>query len=171
MENKTREKSPIRHKFNWLDALIIILALCLIVFTVLKLFPDAKDVALVENKQVKIEYTVQIDKLDNGIDLQLVSGDPVINIESKSNIGSLSANSMTYQYQDYVYNEQSGGIEIVNSDNYMTGYLTIVADALDTEYGYYVNGTRIAVESKLNLRISGLEAVGKCISVEVVSEQ
>ena len=171
MENKIRERSPVRHKFNWLDAFIIVIALGLIVFTVLKLFPDASDVSIMEDKKVQIEYTVQIDKLDNGIDLQLVSGNPVVNIESKSNIGQLSANSMTYQYQEYVYNEQSGGIEIVNSENYMTGYLTIVAEAVDTEYGYYVNGTRIAVESILNLRIAGLEAVGKCISVEVIAEQ
>lgn len=169
MDGKMREKNSQRHRFNWLDALILLALVFLAALAVIKFIPGGTDVSLTNEKKVTIEYTVQIDKLDTDLSLALKSGDAVVDIDSKVNVGMLASIPLSSAYQESIYNEQSGGMEIVNSEKYMTVYLTVVADAVETEYGYYVNNTRIAVESEMSLRIAGLEAEGKCISIKVNS--
>ena len=119
------------------------------------------------DKKVTVEITIQIDKLSNDIDIDLASGDEVLDVVSKEKLGVLSSNPMIVPFQENIPNEVSGGIEVVYSDSYSSVYLTIVAEADESEYGYFVNNSRVAVGKEYEIRISGLEAVGTCISVEL----
>ncbi len=153
-------------KFNWIDLLIIILIGALGIMLFLNFLPSDNNAGY-GDKKVTVEFTVQIDKLTNDLDLQLKTGDEVTDMHSKEKIGTLSANPMIAPFQENVFNEKSEAIEIINSDTYSTAYLTVIAEAVETEYGYYVNNVRIAVGSDYSLRISGLEATGSCIGIEV----
>lgn len=155
-----------KHRFNWVDLLILILAVGIAVMIVLNFLPDENQIGY-GDKTVTVEFTIQIDKLNNDLDIELASGDEVTEMSSKEKIGVLSSNPMIVAYPENVFNENSEAIEIVYSDTYSTVYLTIVAEAVETDYGYYVNNVRIAVGSDYDLRISGLEATGSCISVEL----
>jgi len=170
MDIKERQKSAQKHRINWLDIGIFVIAIALIVFLIVKYFSGGDVIQSASGKEVIIEYTVQIEKLSTDLTLSLDSGSAVVDMDSKVNLGKLAANAMFSAYQENVYNEQSGGIEVVNSDKYVTAYITIIAEATENDYGFYVNNTRIAVESMLNLRIEGLEAQGKCIGLEVKAE-
>ena len=168
MDTHDRQRVVQKHRINWLDIGVVVIALVLLAFLIMKYFSTGDNKPIADNR-VTIEFTVQIDKLDSDVALSLVSGDGVVDMNSKVSIGSLAANPMITAYQENVYNEQSGGIEIVNSEKYVTVYLTVSAEADESEYGYYVNGVRISVESMMALRISGLEAEGKCIGIDIKS--
>lgn len=168
MDTNDRQKVAWNHRVNWLDIGIAVLAIVLAAFLVVKYFSAGGNRPVADGK-VTIEYTVQIDKLDADVSLSLAGGDSVVDMESKVSLGELAANPMITAYQENIYNEQSGGIEIVNSEKYVTVYLTVSAVADESAYGYYVNGVRIAVESMMDIRIAGLEAEGKCIGIEIKS--
>jgi len=174
METRERQKKIHRHRINWLDIGLLLLLLIFAASFIVKYFPNNSGAQMPVsdgNGKVTIEYTVQIDKLPSDLVLALKTGEAVIDIDSKMNIGILSSLPMLTSYQENVYNEQSGGIEIVSSDKYATAYLTVTAEATENNYGYYVNGKRIAVGSWMNIRTADLEAAGKCIGLEVRAEQ
>ena len=152
-------------KFNWIDVLVLILAAALVVMFVLDFLPDENQ-AVYGDKKVTLELTIQIDKLSNDIEIDLASGDEVLDVVSKKKLGVLASNPMIVPFQENIPSENSGGIEVVYSDIYSSVYLTVVAEADETAYGYFVNGSRIAVGKEYEIRIAGLEAVGACISVQ-----
>lgn len=153
-------------KFNWIDVLVLVLTAALVLMFVLEFLPNENQV-IYGDKKVTVEITIQIDKLSNDIDIDLASGDEVLDVVSKEKLGVLASNPMIVPFQENIPNENSGGIEVVYSDSYSSVYLTIVAEADETEYGYFVNNSRVAVGREYEIRISGLEAVGTCISVEL----
>lgn len=152
-------------KLNWIDILVLVLAAALIIMFVLNFLPG-EDQVVYGDKKVTVELTIQIDKLSNDIDIDLASGDEVLDVVSKEKLGVLASNPMIVPFQENIPNENSGGIEVVYSDSYSSVYLTIVTEADETEYGYFVNNSRIAVGKEYEIRLAGLEAVGTCISVE-----
>jgi hypothetical protein len=156
----------VKVKFNWIDVIVLVLAAALILMFVLDFLPNENKIIYVD-KKVTVEITIQIDKLSNDIDIDLASGDEVLDVVSKEKLGVLSSNPMIVPFQENIPNEVSGGIEVVYSDSYSSVYLTIVAEADESEYGYFVNNSRVAVGKEYEIRISGLEAVGTCISVEL----
>jgi hypothetical protein len=156
----------VKVKFNWIDVIVLVLAAALILMFVLDFLPNENKI-IYGDKKVTVEITIQIDKLSNDIDIDLASGDEVLDVVSKEKLGVLSSNPMIVPFQENIPNEVSGGIEVVYSDSYSSVYLTIVAEADESEYGYFVNNSRVAVGKEYEIRISGLEAVGTCISVEL----
>ncbi len=159
-------KSKKRHRLNWIDFLIfiIILAVGVVIFT--DFIPNESTHGLNE-KTVRLEYTIQIDKLSSELDLTFSVGQPVSEIKSKEKIGDISVNPLVVAYQENVFNEDGEAIEIVQSDAYRTLQITLIAEAVETQYGYYVNNVRIAVGKDYSLRVAGLEADGTCIGIEV----
>lgn len=153
-------------RFNWIDVLVLVLSAVLVVMLVLNFLPSENQ-ALYGDKKVTVELTIQIDKLSNDVSVELASGDEVLDVITKGKLGVLASNPMIVPFQENIPNENSGGIEIVYSDTYSSVYLTIVTEADATEYGYFVNNSRIAVGKEYEIRIAGLEAVGTCISVEL----
>lgn len=170
MEINERQSNVQRHRINWLDIGIVIVLIALAIFLILNYFPSGSSNHTLSDKKVTIEYTVRIDKLPSDLTLSLESGNAIVDIDTKASLGTLAANAMISPYQENVYNEQSGGIEAVNSDKYVTAYVTVIAEATENDYGFYIDNTRIAVEADLNLRIKGLEACGRCIGIEIKSE-
>jgi hypothetical protein len=156
----------VKVKFNWIDVIVLVLAAALILMFVLDFLPNENKI-IYGDKKVTVEITIQIDKLSNDIDIDLASGDEVLAVVSKEKLGVLSSSPMIVPFQENIPNEVSGGIEVVYSDSYSSVYLTIVAEADESEYGYFVNNSRVAVGKEYEIRISGLEAVGTCISVEL----
>lgn len=152
-------------KFNWIDVLVLVLAVALVLMFVLDFLPDENQI-IYGDKKVTVEITIQIDKLSNDVDIDLAIGDEVLDVVSKEKLGVLASNPMIVPFQENIPNENSGGIEVVYSDSYSSVYLTIVAESDETEYGYFVNNSRVAVGKEYEIRISGLEAVGTCISVQ-----
>ncbi len=169
--NQPKSTKKTGFRLNWMDVLVILLIILAIVALVIRYWPGENGIGFLSGKKVMIEYTVQIDKISNQINLSMRSGDEAVDLDSKESIGTLSSNPMIVAYQENVFNEQSGGIEIVTSENYSTVYLTIVAEAIEHDTGYYVNGVRIAVGAEYNLRLTGIEANGSCISIEFIDSQ
>lgn len=168
-QSKSTKKKNIR--LNWMDLLVFLLIVASVIALVIRYWPGENGINFLSGKKVMIEYTVQIDKVSNQINLSLRSGDEAVDLESKESIGTLASNPMIVAYQETVFNEQSVGIEIVNSENYSTVYLTIVAEAIEHDTGYYVNGVRIAVGAEYSLRLTGIEAKGNCIGIEFIDGQ
>ncbi len=165
-ENKIRK----RHVFNWVDLLILLLAVALAGMVILNLVKTDNRAGF-GDKVVKLEYVIRIDKISEDLNLQLNTGDSVTEMTSKNKIGVLSSNASLTAYQENIFNEKTNAIEIFTSDNFLTAHLTVSAEAVETEYGYYINGVRIAVGKDYSLRISGLEATGSCVGIEVKEDQ
>lgn len=152
-------------KFNWIDVLVLVLAVALVLMFVLNFLPGENQ-AVYGDKKATVELTIQIDKLLNDVEIDLASGDEVLDVGAKEKLGVLASNPMIVPFQENIPSENVGGIEVVYSESYSSVYLTIVAEADETEYGYFVNNSRIAVGKEYEIRVAGLEAVGTCISVQ-----
>ncbi len=172
MENSMeRTKKTFSHRLNWIDVLMIVFVVLLVVFIAIKYYSDNGDIQTFTGNTVRIEYTVQIYKVGNDVNIVLNSGDEVFDMQSKVNVGVLASHIVTAYKENVLVGDQSEIYEIIYSDYYSTIELKIVAEAEETDHGFYVNGTRIAVESLIDLRIAGLEAQGKCISIEIYDQQ
>ncbi len=159
-----------RHVFNWVDLLILLLIAALALMVFLSFVPD-DSLSGYGGKKVELEFVIQIDKLSNDIELNMNVNDSVTDMESKEKLGVLSESVMVVAYQENVFNENGEAMEIVNSETHSTVYLTVKAEAVETQNGYYVNNVRVAVGKEYSLRIAGLEATGSCISILVGGEQ
>ena len=51
-------------KFNWIDVLVLVLAVALVLMFVLDFLPDENQI-IYGDKKVTVEITIQIDKLSN----------------------------------------------------------------------------------------------------------
>ena len=160
------KSNSVKFRFNWIDLLVLILIAATVLMFVLDFLPGRNQIVL-GDKKVQIEITLQIDKLSNSVEVDLASGDEVLDVLTKEKLGVLATNPMVVPYQENVPNKNSGGIEVVYSENYSSVYLTVTAEADETDYGYFVNNSRIAVGKDYQIRISGLEAVGTCIGIEL----
>lgn len=159
-----------RRSFNFIDVILILLAL-LIVLTVVNIFSPM----LVFNKlrndlQTTIQYTLEVKGVDNEFINKINENDTVVDTVSKYSLGSVTAVDYNMQYLELEYDEaQRAGVMAVHPDKYNV-IITITASAAYNEgKGYSVNGHRIAVGEMMSVRFPDYVCEGYCIGLSVIS--
>lgn len=155
-------------RFNFIDVLLIIIALLVVVTIIYVLLPTSWINNLLADDTVSIEYTIEIQGVDEALLKNIKEQDAVIDSVSKSELGTVTAVDYNTHYTTLQYDEsnQSGVLSVV--PNRYNVIITISADAdFISGEGYSVNGTRIAVGEKIYVRFPNAAFESYCISVPV----
>lgn len=154
--------------FNLIDVLLIALVLVIIASLVYVFLPSSWLRSVLADEKVDIQYTVEIQGVDESFLENIKENDVVIDSVSKGNIGTVTAIDYSTQNKRLEYNEttQSGVLAVVPEKYDMLITITVKAEYTEGE-GYTVGGTRIAVGELMNLRFPNFTSQGYCISVPV----
>lgn len=164
--NKSTKKKSKKGRFNFIDFLLIIIALLLVAGIVHVFIPKTLIGRVTADKTYDIQYTLELTGIDEAYVNKIAENDTVIDSVSKSNIGTVAAVDYSIQYTELAYNE----LEAVGVLTPVAGkYNVIVTINATAQYeqgkGYSVNGTRIAVGEKINARFPNYVCECYCISI------
>ena len=167
--NYTPKKRFLR--FNFVDFILIVIIL-LFVATLIYIFaPFSHIKELTSDKNLIVEYTVEVIGVDEEFINKIKENDIVINSVSKNNMGTVTAvdyNTKSSELQ-LQYNVEKNSYEgiLVEYPNKYNVIITITANAKYLEEsGYYVNDCRIAVGENMSLRFPDYICEGYCIGLD-----
>lgn len=159
-------KSKSSGKFNLIDVLLIVMVLIIVASLIYVFLPTSWIRSILADDKVDIQYTIEIQGVDEAFLENISENDIVLDSVSKGTIGTVTAIDYSTPYTQLEYNEttQSGVLSVVPEKYNMLITISVNADYTEGE-GYAVNGTRIAVGELMNLRFPNFTAEGYCISV------
>ena len=165
LKSKSRSNAG---RFNLIDLLLIIIALVMVAAVVYVFLPTSWIKGVLSDDSISIQYTIEIQGVDEALLKNINENDVVIDSVSKSELGIVTAVDYSTHYTMLQYDEtkQSGVLSVV--PNKYNVIVTITADAeFISGEGYSVNGTRIAVGEAIKARFPNGAFEGYCISVPV----
>ena len=162
-----------KRKFNLIDFFIVIIILTLIAAVIYALSPLLSDIKKSWNtNEITLQYTVEFKNVDTQLKEKIESGDSVTNAVTKNAMGYVSEIEITKSEKLYYHEDTEGNITGVMVENEDGGQyditVTIVSSSanFETDVGYSVNGTRIAIGEQLSLRFPDFSATGYCTSID-----
>ena len=156
-------------RFNFIDLIFVVLILLVIGILVQIFSPISLIKNLTSNQTKEIQYTVEFLGVDQEFIDRIQEDDVVIDSVSKNTMGAVVAVDYNTKYSELQYVENGAEGEGVLSEypNKYNLLVTISATAdYQSEIGYSVHATRIAVGEKLSLRFPDYAAEGYCIGLE-----
>ncbi len=158
-----------RGKFNFVDLLFLILIAVIVLAVFFLIDPFSMNVFGGAEKNVVVEYTVQIEYVEASLADNIRLGDEALNAVNKTSLGRVSAIKNDILYSEACYNSEA---DIVSMKEYPDRYnlqITITSDAVFEEgKGYTVKGTRIAVGGQYSIMFPNYLGNGYCISMREV---
>lgn len=130
-----------KHKFTWIDGLVIAVVLLLLVGTFLKFF--VKENTLVNQESVSFEYQLKIEGLRQCSVDSLQPGDEIFDNEGKGQVGVITAVEAT-PATGLFYTPEGTIEEVVYEERYDV-VLTITADGVPEDDVYKVGTYDIKV--------------------------
>lgn len=171
ISNAAVKKQKKKRSFNFVDFLLILIALAIIGGVVYLFSP----ISFLKNMRSKIngtlDYTIEIRNVDVKFIESIKENDIVIDSVSKNTLGTVSAVEHTTKYNELYYhvsesdpNKYDGVLlEYPNKYN-ISVTITTNADYIKGQ-GYSVNNCRVAVGEKFNLRFRNYVCEGYCVYV------
>lgn len=153
-----------KHKFNIIDALIIIVILAIIAVAAFFLL---RDKPTEEVKQtVAIEYVVEFRKVRNELSDKISVGDKVVDSVAKYHIGEVIAVSAV----DAVFsngNDFTSGTAVVGTyPGYSDVRMTVSAEAVISGGRYVISGGyNVSVGSRVDVRTPNYNGTGYCTAI------
>ena len=156
------------YRFNFLDVLLILLAL-LVVFVAINIISPMPFIKkLQSDSSHTIEYTVEFIGVDEDFINTIKENDKVMDSVSKNSLGTVIAVDYNTHYSELKYDEANNVGKLVD---YPDKYNVIVTISASGNYisgeGYSINAHRIAVGEKMSLRFPDYVGEGHCISFSV----
>ena len=156
------------YRFNFLDVLLILLALGVIFIAINIISPMPFIKNLQADSDHTIEYTVEFIGVDEDFLDAIKENDAVMDSVSKNSLGTVIAVDYNTHYSELKYDEANHVGKLVD---YTDKYNVIVTITAQGSYisgeGYNVNAHRIAVGEKMSLRFPDYVGEGYCISFSV----
>lgn len=166
IKNKSKKK---KRGFNFVDFLLIIIALAIVGGAVYLFSPISFLKGLTSKVNGKLDYTIEIRNVDVMFIENIKENDIVIDSVSKNTIGTVVAIDHNTKYTELDYRQTADGkyegVLLEYPDRYNIS-VTITADAeFLAGQGYSVNNCRVAVGEKMSLRFSDFVCEGYCVYV------
>lgn len=162
-----------RHKFNFIDFILILLAVLLVLTAINIISPMSVLDKLKSNDTHTIYYTVELLGVDEEYIGKIAEKDNVVDSVSKHSLGSVITVDYNTPHRVLEYNEEKNEGKLATypskyKDKKDAGkidvLITITARAsYKAGEGYAVNGHRIAVGEKMSLRFPNYVGEGYCI--------
>lgn len=167
MEERTGSFKPIKNqrgRFNWIDLIIISL---LVIIAVLTVFSSSIVELFSSDKDVTLEYVIEIQSVSDQLVGNISVGDKVYTSDTKTLIGNVVSVENTIPHTEFVFDEESNSIVSREIPDKYDVRVTVVTEAkFKDEVGYFVNGRRISVGTGLGLRFPNLLCSGYCITLK-----
>ena len=166
-------KAVKKHKFNAVDAVIIIVIAAVLVAGIVAavMFYTAGDGAAEIAKEYTIEYILEFRGLRNEYADNFKVGEKVIDSVAKHKLGEVIAvNTVPYTYNGNNFN--TGELVVSDYPNHSNVQLTVRANAITNEYGmYYIRSVyRMSVGSTVYVRMPNYTGVAYCVEIKEASE-
>ena len=172
MEERTGSLGNTKHnqgKFNLIDLFVILILLAIVFAVVFLIDPFSTNAFRGEEKNVVLEYIIQIDYVEASLTDNIRLGDETLNATNKTSLGRVSAIRNDILYSEAYYNSEA---DVVYMQEYPDRYnlqITITSDAIYEEgKGYSIKGSRIAVGRQYSLMFPNYLGSGYCIAVREV---
>lgn len=175
--NQTSPKKKKRGRFNFIDVILIVLAI-LVAGALVYVFSPVSLIKNLTNKNTRsIQYEIELTNVDETFIDKIKTNDQVLDGVSKSALGSVTMVDYNTKYTEYRFDETQRENEAgetvteytVTPIEYTDKYnviITVIADADYTEgAGYSINSTRIAVGEKLYLNFPNYRGEGFCVGI------
>ncbi len=164
------QKKPVKKKgrFNAVDFLLILIALAVVAAAVIYLVPGL--VGRLSSNTTEVTYTVEFRGVDPDFITNIQAGDKIYDANQNFMIGTVRSVA-TDSYSVLAYDPVTGEGVMKEHPTLKTLIITVNASAVYTEgEGYYVNGERIAVGRKYDLRLPHFTGSAYCVEVETSSK-
>lgn len=172
--NKTENKNEkVKHKFNIIDFLIILLVAAVIGTTIYAVISWSDIKAIWSTSSKDIQYVVELRGVDAEFINKIKKNDIVIDSVSKNQLGTVQSADSIEPYSILDYEEKTSddgkktytGILAEDKTKYnITVYISATAE-YEKGVGYTVNGNRIAVGEILDLRFPQFASTAHCIHI------
>ena len=168
-ERKKGKKTPRAHKFSFIDFLLILLCLIIILGCVFVFSPNFQFDILDRRKDIVIQYTVEIQGVDEEFIRNIKEDDSVIDSVTKNSLGTVIAVDYSTKHSVLGYTDVNGSKEGILVE-YPDKYNVVVTVSAPAKYksgeGYTVNNCRIAVGELLALKFPNYVCECYCIGIE-----
>lgn len=158
-----------RGKFNVIDLLFLVLIAAVLFAVVFLINPFSAGIFGGTEKDVVLEYTVEIEYVEASLADNIRLGDEALSSVNKTSLGRVSAIKNDILYSEAYYNSEA---DVVSMKEYPDRYnlqITITSDAIFEEgKGYTVKGNRIAVGGQYSIMFPNYLGNGYCISMREV---
>ena len=172
MEERTNGFGTAKRKrgmFNLVDLMFVLAVVLIVVIVFFLLDPFSLNTFGETEKQVVLEYTVQIDYVEASLTDNIRLGDLVTYAANKATFGRVSAVKNDILYSEAYYNAEA---DVVSMKEYPDKYnlqITVTTDAVfEKGVGYTVKGTRMAVGGEYSLMFPNFVGSGYCIGMREV---
>ena len=175
--SKTKQKNTQR-KFNIIDFLVLILIITVIVGSIYAVISWSDIKSLWSTSTVDLQYIVEFRGVDQAFIDKINNGDIVIDAVSKNQLGVVDsvASIDKYKVLDYrLIPEKNDNGTIIPATyigelvSYPDKYNITVYISSTAEYkegvGYSINGRRIAIGEKLEMRFPEFSGIGYCTNI------
>lgn len=153
--------------FNGMDLFILIVIAVVIAAAVFIVRGMGNGAAGASSSGVTIEYTVEFAKINNSVIGALKEGDSVTDPDNKQNIGTVVA-VQSVPYSELIYNDNDGSVYMAENPDISNLLITVRAEAVHSDAGYYVNGARFLVGRACNVWSRGFAGNGYCINIREI---
>lgn len=157
-----------KKRWNGMDLFFIVIITLIIAALAFVLGNMGKKVGGTQNSNtVNIEYTVEFRKMNNDALGAVKEGDSVRDPDNKRNIGTI-VSVQSIPYATIAYNSGDGTVYMAENPDLSDLMITIRAEAVHTDSGYYVNDARFLVGKVTNIWSTGFAGSGYCISIREI---
>ncbi len=158
-----------RGKFNLVDLLFVLLIVGVLFAVVFWLDPFSLNVFGSAEKNVVLEYTVEIEYVEASLVDNVRLGDEALNAVNKAPMGHVSSVRNDILYAEVYYDSEEDTVSMKEYPDRYNLQITITADAVFEEgKGYSVMGSRIAVGGAYSLTFPEYAGSGYCVSIREV---
>jgi len=157
-------------RFNFID-LLILLVIAAGIFAVLYIFvfSGRGKSTVVDTQYTKIRYIVQFQSVDEEFADSVVAGDLVEEPVERRTIGTVVA-VQSEPCQKIIFNYDEAKETVATYDGKVTMYITVEADAVETDSAFTVDGLPIRVGTQYSLSMPNMYGNGYCIELYPVSD-
>lgn len=155
-------------KFNFIDALLIVVAVTVAATLVYVFLPSSFFKKLLSDDTKEVQYTIEFVAVDeeflNNVQIDNIVYDSV----SKSELGKVYSVDYSNPYEELVYDESTNTCVLTSVEGKYNVQVTVTATSQYNEgEGYSVSGTRIAIGEKIYARFPNFVGEGYCIGLTV----
>lgn len=168
-EPAAKETKKSKFRFNIVDFILILFVLSAVVALILYFLPGVTS-RLSHSGEVEITYVLEFRGVDDAFISNIQNGDKAYSAEQNFAMGNVKSVA-TGPYSTLEYDSASGGAIMKDHPKLKTLIVTITASALYTDgEGYSINGERIAVGEKYNVRFPNFVGSAYCTQLKVLTK-
>ncbi len=116
------------------------------------------------DRVVQIEYAIEFKMVPIDISKKIEAGDSARDPDNKQYIGTVVSAEET-PYSELVYNFNDGAPVLSDNPEYSNLIITLRAEAVHNETGYYINGAKFLVGKQSHFWTKGFASTGYCVGI------